>query len=67
VTFNPRFFNLSTPWWRIGRHHVRLLQVFNRDTTVGHFWGIGVLQIGHRHLLYVGWQGVRVLFLGRTA
>lgn len=63
------WFNLSAPWiaksmdWRI-----RLWNLHNRVTADGdHWWGFGLLQIGKRHLFYVGDGGVRALFIGQTA
>lgn len=61
------WFNWSAPVWRIGRTRVRLWNLFNRRSTQGHWWGVGLLQIGKRHLLFVGHDGVRALFLGETA
>lgn len=68
------WFNLSAPWLRFGRRGgplarpgIRLWNLFNRVTNTGdHFWGIGLLQINSRHLLFVGDDGVRVVFLGRS-
>jgi len=66
MTWHWQWFNLSTPRWRIGRTGVRLFQVFNRVSTDGHWWGIGLLQVGKRHLLFIGSCGVRALFIGET-
>jgi hypothetical protein len=81
-----RWFNASSPFWytpagpysRYRRWGVRLWNVFNRVSTQGHYWGIGVLQVsipyvgwGNRHLFYVGRDDERivwsVLFIGRTS
>ncbi|MGH2352516.1 MAG: hypothetical protein ACRDI2_23790 [Chloroflexota bacterium] len=58
--------NLSAPWLRVGRLRIRLWNLFNRRSTEGHWWGVGLLQIGQRHLLFVGHCGVRALFVGET-
>jgi hypothetical protein len=60
------WFNVSAPWMRIGRVNVKLWNFFNRVSTDGHWWGFGLLQIGKRHLLFVGFCGVRALFIGET-
>jgi len=65
---SPSWFNLSAPPFRVAGRRIRLWIIFNRVPRAStHWWGIGLLQIGNRHLLYVGDQGVRVLFIGRTA
>lgn len=66
------WFNISAPYWR----GFRLWNCFNRVTAKdGHWWGVGLLQIRNRHLLFVGRlpngrRGislyVRAFFLGRT-
>jgi hypothetical protein len=73
-----RWFHLSSPmwiwWWPRwlpalpnGRKQatLRLWNLFNRVTAdKQHWWGIGVLQLGRLHLIYIGDAGCRVLFLG---
>jgi hypothetical protein len=72
---SPRWFNISAPYvavqWR--RRHFfsfKLFSTFNKVSTEGHFWGVGLLQINRRHLFWLGDQGrgVRLLafFLGQT-
>lgn len=64
-----RWFNVSGPCFKIGRRArlVWLWNAFNRHTADGaHWWGIGVLQVGNRHLFYVGHNGVSIAFIGRT-
>lgn len=71
------WFNVSAPMWIVGwfRGHqvtLRLWNLFNRVSSEGHSWGVGLLQVGRRHLFYIGKRGfigrVRVLcgFIGRT-
>lgn len=66
------WFNLGGPTFMIKRtSHSRPIFVwfwnaFNRVTTEGHYWGFGILQIGNRHLFFVGNTGIRAFFLGRT-
>jgi hypothetical protein len=43
-----------------------LWNLFNRVSTDGHFWGVGVLQIQNRHLSYIGSNGISICFIGRT-
>jgi hypothetical protein len=62
-----RWFNLSAPHWLIA-HRVTVCpwNIFNRRTSDGdHFWGVGILQIGNRHLFAVTFSGVSILFIGR--
>lgn len=75
-----RWFNISTPVWHLNlgghKYLVKLFQVFNRhDATGDHYWGIGLLQVGSRHLLWLGNQGrearrtgirLLVLWIGST-
>lgn len=75
--FNPRWstarwFDIGGPCFKLnyGRRvrFVWLWNLFNRHTADGdHWWGIGVFQIGNRHLFYVGHNGVSIAFVGRTA
>lgn len=63
------WFNVSSPYWRIGRRRIliRPWNLFNRRTNDGdHWWGFGLLQIGRRHLFFVGHCGVSLLFIGQT-
>ncbi len=60
------WFNGSPPWLSIGRLRIRLWNIHHRRAVEGHWWGVGLLQIGNRHLCYVGDAGIYLLFLGRT-
>lgn len=56
---NLRWFNASPPWFR----GVRPFNLFNRVCADGSlYFGAGLLQIGTRHLFYVG----RIVEDGRT-
>lgn len=67
----PTWFNASAPLWVVFAGARRSLPVclwtaFNRVCADGaHFWGFGILQIGHRHLFAVTHSGVSILFMGR--
>lgn len=63
---NWRWFNWSPPFFRVGGRPVKLWNIFNRCSTEGHWWGVGVLQVGHRHLFFIGWCGVSIMFIGET-
>ena len=67
-----RWFNISIPsnFISVRRNHrppfLRIAQVFNRHCADGnHFWGFGILQVGHRHLFYIGHSGISIAFIGR--
>lgn len=60
------WFNLSSRMFKIFGTYCKLWNLYNRDSTIGHHWGAGVIQIGHRHLFFVGNAGVSILFVGRT-
>jgi hypothetical protein len=68
---NLHWYNISAPLWTIRlprrRHlHICLWNLFNRRCADGdHYWGVGLLQIGHRHLFAVMFSGVSILFIGR--
>lgn len=62
-----RWFNIGSPVVRIKGRNVRLWNLFNRHTSEGdHWWGVGIIQIGNRHLAFVGYCGIRFLFVGET-
>ena len=67
-----RWFNLGAPVIRVripGRFfpvRIKLWNLFRNCSNYGHQWGIGLLQIGKRHLFFVGFCGVSVLFFGKT-
>lgn len=48
------------------RIRIKLWNAFNRETLDDHYWGYGLLQIGSRHLFFVGHSGVSILFIGET-
>ena len=55
LTLDLQWFNISAPMWRLPRgSHLRFWNAFNRHSTGGHWWGLGLLQLGRRHLFYVG-------------
>lgn len=63
------WFDLGGPCFKVGTRptFVWLWNAFNRHTADGdHWWGIGVLQVGNRHLCYIGHSGVSIAFIGRT-
>ena len=71
-----RWFNLSPGSIRVLGKPVRFWNVFNRHCKGGErFWGVGLLQIGNRHLFFLGhfkyYDGSEhtsfcLFFLGRT-
>jgi hypothetical protein len=65
-----KWFNFSSPYFSktiYGKYlFIRLWNFFNRVSKDGHFWGIGLLQIGNRHLIYVGHSGISLFFIGES-
>ena len=61
-----RWFNWDAPRLSILGRNVWFWVLFNRHSTEGHWWGVGILQVGRRHLLFVGHCGIRALFIGQT-
>lgn len=59
----PDWFNASPRFVKVRGVNVRLWNLFNRNFVEGHWWGVGVLQIGSRHLFYVGHDRVYIGFL----
>jgi len=55
-----RWFDASAPHWlipaphRSGKFTLRLWNLWRRYSREGHWWGFGILQIGRRHLFYLG-------------
>jgi hypothetical protein len=67
---SPRWFNLSAPLWIIHFRRIALAfclwTLFNRRCADGdHYWGVGLLQIDHRHLFCIAHSGISILFIGR--
>lgn len=60
------WFNWGSPWIRIKGLNMRLWNLFNRRSVDGHFWGVGLGQVGNRHLFYIGHSGKSILFCGKT-
>lgn len=48
------WFNASAKPLLIKGRSVRLWNLFKRRSTEGHWWGVGLLQVGTRHLLFLG-------------
>ena len=70
VWSGPRWFRLSAPMWilhfRRGALAVCPWSLFNYRCADGeHYWGFGILQIGHRHLFAIMYSGVSIAFIGR--
>lgn len=62
-----RWFNIGGPRITIAGHSVRLWNCFNRHTNDGeHWWGVGVIQVGRRHLFCLAHSGKSIFFLGKT-
>ncbi len=65
-----RWFNISAPALALycpwGHVHLRLWELFNRHSTDGHFWGVGLLQINRRFLFGHFFSGTSILFFGRV-
>jgi hypothetical protein len=62
------WFNLGGPCVKVGKRpiFVWLWNAFNRVTDADHWWGVGVMQIGRRHLCYIGHNGISIAFIGKT-
>lgn len=64
---NLHWLNITIGGWHILGIRVTLFEVFNRVCADGdHYWGIGILQFGQRWLFYVGYNGVSILFIGKS-
>jgi hypothetical protein len=69
---NWKWFNISSPMWVhvFGirwPYTIRLWNLFNRYPSTGeHWWGVGILQLGQRHLFYIGDGGFCFLFIGKN-
>lgn len=48
------WFNVSAPMLKVCDRYVRLWDLFKRRSASGHWWGIGIVQIGSRHLFFIG-------------
>ena len=58
------WFNLN-PGFKPGRRW-KVFNAFFRRSTERTWWGFGVLQMGKRHLFFVGNVGISILFFGTT-
>lgn len=68
MPLDPRWFNLSPSLTRVFGVLCKPYNAFNRHfdparATPAHQWGFGLLQAGHRHLLYIGHDRAYVLFV----
>lgn len=66
---NRHRFRLSTEGRMLRKPYVyfKLFNCFNYYLVDGpHCWGFGLLQFGSRHLFFVGFCGVSILYIGRT-
>lgn len=60
-----QWFNLNPGFKRtIFGANFKWFNCFNRVNSIFHTWGFGIIQIGRRHLFYVGSNGVSILFIG---
>lgn len=60
------WFNVSSKMHRINNKHLRLWNLFHRDSKDGRYWGVGILQIGQRHLFYISYNAISILFIGKS-
>jgi hypothetical protein len=49
----------------LGKNY-KWFNAMNLNLSSGHFWGFGLLQIGRRHLFFIGNVGISILFIGET-
>lgn len=65
VRFN--WFNISSEPHIIKKRIFKWWNCYNRVCASGnHYWGIGIVQFGHRHLFYIGHSGIYIFFIGET-
>jgi hypothetical protein len=60
---NLQWFNASPEFIKIWKHNFKLFNLFNHRAKCGHYWGVGIIQVGQRHLFYIGDSGLSILFL----
>jgi hypothetical protein len=63
------WFNAGFGRFKVLGKNCKLFNCFNRvnaDDEGDHWWGIGIGQIGHRHLFYVGHSGISIFWFGTT-
>ena len=66
---NLEWFNVSSRAFKVGSVYCKVFNCFNRvnaDDEGIHWWGIGIGQIGNRHLFYIGHSGISILYIGTT-
>ncbi len=64
-SINLHWFNLNPNFQgKIFGQNFKWFNCFHRKSTDGLYWGFGIFQIGKRHLFYVGFTGVSILFIG---
>jgi hypothetical protein len=57
------WFNIKSPAFVVRGITIKLWNLFNRNYVDGHWWGAGILQVGSRHLLYIGHDRMYIGFL----
>lgn len=65
---NFNWFNLNPKFngKLFGRYLFKWFNCFRRVSVGGTYWGIGILQVENRHLFYIGFNGMSVLWIGTT-
>ncbi len=59
------WFNLNPDFKRkVFGKNFKWFNCFRRVSNDGTYWGIGIIQIGKRHLLYIGYTGTAFMFFG---
>ena len=51
---------------KIFGQHWKFFNLFRRVNANMNIWGVGLLQIGNRHLFYIGSNAFSIFFLGKT-
>ena len=64
--FDMLWFNLKSPTFKVLGKTVKLWNLFNRVSEDAHWWGVGLLQVGKRHLFLAHHGGVCLLFLNES-
>ena len=64
---NRNWFNLGFDFIKIFGKNFKFYNLFNNITKCGeHFWGFGLIQLGQRHLFYIGDAGLKLFFINKN-
>lgn len=60
------WFSFSPKFIKVFGMNFKLYNLFNTHAECGHYWGVGLMQFGQRHLFYIGNAGFKLFFTSKN-